>query len=197
MMESGREKLGRWLEAFSPTIEAEHQAKARMLRLLKETESPFSRNQFSPGHFTASAFVVSEDAKEIILIFHKKLQRWLQPGGHIEKSDPDIYASAMREASEELGLTKHDFSGDGQIFDLDIHPIPAHGSEAAHFHYDVRFLFRTKRQLLRHNQEVEEAIYWPIEKLNEIETDESVRRVFDKLWGRPSAINVASEEGIS
>ena len=51
--------------------------------------------------FTASVYIVREG--KVLLHFHKKLQKWLQPGGHIEL-DEDPNQAAIREAKEETGF---------------------------------------------------------------------------------------------
>lgn len=92
------------------------------------------------GHFTGSAWVVSRDGARVLLMHHRKLQRWLQPGGHAD-GDTDLARVALREAVEETGLNGLQLL-DGGIFDLDRHEIPARGDEPAHWHYDVRFVVR-------------------------------------------------------
>ncbi len=91
-----------------------------------------------PGHLTASAWIVDAARQRTLLTHHRKLDRWLQLGGHVD-GDPDLAASALREAREESGLTKLSFVS-GEIFDVDRHLIPARGGEPEHWHYDVRFL---------------------------------------------------------
>lgn len=95
------------------------------------------------GHITGSAWIVSPDRQQIVLIHHRKLDRWLQPGGHAD-GDPDVAAVALREAREETGLTSLRLVGnDGEgppIFDVDVHTIPARGDVPEHLHYDIRFL---------------------------------------------------------
>jgi 8-oxo-dGTP pyrophosphatase MutT (NUDIX family) len=113
------------------------------------------------GHVTGSAWVVSPDGARVLLVRHRKLAAWLQPGGHAD-GDPDPAAVALREAVEESGLAslRHfDWwsrawtlagvaGGAGgvhaqaapQPFDLDVHQIPVNGAVPAHLHYDVRYL---------------------------------------------------------
>jgi 8-oxo-dGTP pyrophosphatase MutT (NUDIX family) len=67
------------------------------------------------------------------------LNRWLQPGGHAD-GEENVLNVALREAQEETGLTHFKLLQD-DIFDLDIHPIPARGNFPDHLHYDIRFLF--------------------------------------------------------
>ena len=71
---------------------------ARMVELT-EREAACERSHFAPGHFTASAFVLSPDRRELILIHHKKLGIWVQPGGHVETSDEDLLSAARREVA--------------------------------------------------------------------------------------------------
>ncbi len=91
------------------------------------------------GHFTGSAFLVSADGRRTALMHHRKLDRWLQPGGHAD-GDRDLRRVALREAEEETGLTG--LTVEPAIFDLDRHWIPARPGEPGHWHYDVRFLVR-------------------------------------------------------
>lgn len=89
------------------------------------------------GHITGSAWVASGDGRRVLLTHHKKLNRWLQPGGHAD-GDTDIAWVALREVREETGLP--DLRIEADIFDLDRHWIPAYRDVPGHWHYDVRFV---------------------------------------------------------
>lgn len=112
----------------------------RMLDLLRTQPDCLVRTCFEPGHFTASALVVSADGERTLLNHHRFLDKWIQFGGHCD-GDADLPRVATREATEESGI-------DGLIlasrkpFDLDIHPIPENRAkgEPAHEHFDVRFV---------------------------------------------------------
>lgn len=85
-----------------------------------------------PTHVTASALVVAE--RGTVLHLHKRLNIWLQPGGHIEAGE-DPADGALREAAEETGLVvAHPASGP-RFFHLDVHPGPR-----GHTHLDLRYL---------------------------------------------------------
>jgi ADP-ribose pyrophosphatase YjhB (NUDIX family) len=92
-----------------------------------------------PGHFTGSAWLVSVDGARVLLMHHRKLDRWLQPGGHAD-GDIDLARVAWREAQEETGVI--DLRIEGGIFDIDRHRIPARANEPEHWHYDVRYVVR-------------------------------------------------------
>lgn len=93
-----------------------------------------------PAHVTGSTWVVNPDRTRVLMMHHKKLDQWFQPGGHAD-GDGDILAVALRETIEETGLDAsqvHLVSHD--VFDVDVHAIPAMRGEPAHEHIDVRFL---------------------------------------------------------
>src|SRR5690606_4276880 len=91
------------------------------------------------GHFTASAWLVDRTGSRTLLTHHRKLGRWLQPGGHAD-GDRDLARVALREAQEESGL--HGLRVEPAIFDLDRHWIPEHRGVPGHWHYDVRYVVR-------------------------------------------------------
>jgi 8-oxo-dGTP pyrophosphatase MutT (NUDIX family) len=117
---------------------AEEPFRQRMLELLDFTPECFERTAF-PAHFTGSALVVSADGARALLNHHRKLDRWLQFGGHCD-GDENVLRVAQREALEESGIAGL-IVASARPFDLDIHEIPAQRDEPAHFHYDVRYVF--------------------------------------------------------
>ena len=131
------------------------------------------------GHVTGSAWLVNEDDTSVLLTHHKKLDRWLQLGGHAD-GDSNILNVALREAEEESGLQDIELARPG-IFDIDIHPIPARKSEPEHFHYDVRFAFRaTGDQRFVVSDESNHLAWVPIVELSTVVSDHSMLRMADK-----------------
>jgi 8-oxo-dGTP pyrophosphatase MutT (NUDIX family) len=94
----------------------------------------------SPAHLTASALAVDDAGMAAALVLHRKVRRWLQPGGHCEAGDATLRDAALREATEETGLLGLTPIGDGPA-DLDRHPAPCRPGRGDQ-HFDVRFLFR-------------------------------------------------------
>ena len=109
----------------------------RILSLLTEHGAALADRTTMPGHLTGSALVVNNAGTHVLLLFHAKLQRWLQPGGHAD-GDHELAAVALREATEETGI-----KGLAVLLpavDVDIHRIPALGGMDSHLHLDLRFV---------------------------------------------------------
>ena len=155
---------------------------ARMVEL-SQSETACERWHFQPGHFTASAFVLSPDRRDLVLIHHKKLGIWVQPGGHVENTDPDLASAARREVLEEVGLAELEpfTQGGSPIFDVDIHAIPARKSDPAHEHFDVRFAFVSRTRTLVISEEVSDLRWVPLDQVQQMATDDSVMRAVKKL----------------
>ena len=134
-----RRPLLNLLAAYRPIDDADRAQCARIVKFVDETPACFERSN-AAGHVTGSAWVVDKDRARVLLTHHKKLGKWLQLGGHAD-GDADVPAVALREAQEESGLRDLRLLSKN-IFDLDVHPIPAHGADPAHFHYDIRFVFQ-------------------------------------------------------
>ena len=169
------------LSAYVPAAAREREFIARMQELTLQ-DAPFHRRSFAPGHFTASAFVLDPSRSCLLLILHKKLGLWLQPGGHFEPADDRAFAAARREVAEETGLGELSplLAGE-QLFDVDIHRIPARRDEHAHEHFDVRFAFVATSRALAENEEVVDARWVPLAEVPRVTSDESVLRAVRKL----------------
>lgn len=124
------------LDAYGRRWKNEAAAVSRFREFVLSHSRCFERG-LKVGHVTASAWLVNEAGTHVLLTHHRKLNRWLQLGGHAD-GDADVLRVAVREAKEESGLTNIVPLGGG-IFDIDIHGIPEHRDEPAHDHFDVRF----------------------------------------------------------
>lgn len=127
------------IDAFRPIDErAERGAQLTTALIRSRGVHAFARHP-ACDHVTASGFVLSLDRAQVLLMHHRKLDLWLQPGGHCD-GETDVQAVAAREVSEEIGSSLARLVS-RRIFDIDVHEIPARGHEPRHFHHDIRFLF--------------------------------------------------------
>ena len=174
------DQLSLLLERFTPQDEQETEHHARMLELCRVAADPCRRDHFVPGHFTASAFVLSPAQDALLLILHGKLQRWLQPGGHVEPGDADLLAAARREVLEEVGIAEIELLAPTPL-DLDVHDIPALRADPPHAHFDVRFLFRASSLEFRAGSDAKAARWVPLDQIDLEFSDRSVMRAVEKL----------------
>jgi len=132
------------------------------------------------GHITGSAWILSADHRHVLLTHHRKLDRWLQLGGHSD-GQRDPRRVALREAQEESGLARFRFLPEGSDplpLDLDVHPIPAFGDEPPHLHLDVRFLLVAETgQALRASAESNALRWFERARLAEFVDEESLLRL--------------------
>lgn len=129
------EGLGRWLAGL--VVDATARPALNRMRSFLAAHPDALHRSCRAGHFTGSAVVVDAAAERVLLLFHAKHRRWLQPGGHAD-GDANLAAVAWREATEETGIAG--LRIDPHPLDVDVHPIGARPGEPAHVHLDARFL---------------------------------------------------------
>ncbi len=146
-----------------------------LLRWQMAERHALDARQTMPGHVTTSAFVLSPDQAQVLLIDHVVIGRWLQPGGHYEPAAA-FHQSAQREAVEETGiagLALHSWHGGGDLpFAIDSHEVPGNPrrNEPPHIHHDLQYLFLADpaAPLLAQEEEVHAAAWKPVAALAEI-----------------------------
>lgn len=139
---------------------------------------PFDR-RIARGHLTASAFVLSPDGARVLLLHHRKLQRWLQPGGHAEAGETSGEDIALREAREETGITTLSIhAGAPRPVDVDVHAIPAHRSDPAHLHLDLRYVVIAPEDaaLVRSTEETNSLRWFEWDELGALGLDGGLQR---------------------
>jgi 8-oxo-dGTP pyrophosphatase MutT (NUDIX family) len=142
----------------------------------------FKRSHLA-GHITGSAWIVDPTGKKTLLTHHKKLGKWLQLGGHAD-GNSDVLGVALREATEESGLTRIE-PVSREIFDVDIHPIPARKNEPEHFHYDIRFAMQANGgEDFVVSPESRELAWVPVDQVEKWSKEESLLRMARKWRDR-------------
>lgn len=175
VLSSAVQTLARAFTDFGVLYPAQQGLAGEFVDLLGDAEDPFERARLA-GHFTASALVVSGDGTRTLLTHHRKLGRWLQPGGHAD-GDRDLAHVALRETEEETGLAG--VTVQPCIFDLDRHWIPEHQGVPGHWHYDVRYVVRAGADETFAVSEESHALAWvPLSEVADGEAyDASLRRM--------------------
>lgn len=170
------------LEAYRGRWPGEAAVVSSFLALLGDPLDPFARGRLA-GHFTASAWLVSADGTRALLTHHRKLDRWLQPGGHAD-GDRDLERVALKEAEEESGLRALRLQPG--LFDIDRHWIPEHKGVPAHWHYDARFVVRAGEDEAFVVSDESHALAWRgvAAIADDATADVSVRRMARKWLGR-------------
>lgn len=174
-------------------IEAGHLTQSRAF--ISAHPDNFWQRTTAAGHITASAFVVNTEHSHALMLHHAALDRWLQPGGHVDESDVEPIAAALRETLEETGVAAQPVVGStaaspvlSRLFDIDVHPIPArskHGlSEPAHLHYDFRYVLVAPTGAVKLSDESFAFRWVPITSLADGRVDSGITRMARKILGK-------------
>jgi 8-oxo-dGTP pyrophosphatase MutT (NUDIX family) len=166
------------LEQYQPWDATESAHQAAILELLRSNSAAFDRHAYQPGHITGSTWILAEETEQVALIFHRRINRWLQPGGHAEPGENNGVSTALREAAEELGLMID--PARASLFDLDVHRIPATATQPEHSHFDLRYLCRIEHQPLDSGSDAAAARWFTVAELEAIALDQSMKRMLDK-----------------
>lgn len=163
--------------------------KLRSLQKRLDVDELFNNRKSFTGHGTAGAIVLSPDRKKVLLVHHRFLDKWIQPGGHWDPEEPDPWTAARREAEEETGVSIGKLlapvPGCPHVpIDIDSHDIPANESknEPAHIHHDFRYVYIADNEQLRSEETEIHAVAWVPIRSNDkrlVEVMPSIRKLQD------------------
>ena len=182
--------LARYGSHFASEVEV-----VSRIRALVTTRPDCFERTCRPGHITASAWIVSPDGRQCLLTHHRRLNIWVQLGGHTD-GQCDVLQAALREAREESGIEHLDprtsdvgRAGDGPVLplDVDIHTIPARYDQSGavledeHEHHDIRFMMVADPTApLRVSSESHDVRWIATSELGRFTKEESVLRMLRK-----------------
>ncbi len=137
--------------------------------------------ELAHAHVTGSSWVVNPARTKVLMLHHRKLDEWFQPGGHAD-GDADILRVALRETTEESGLHAEQIQLlANNIFDVDIHTIHASEYAPRHEHIDIRFLVEIDDCLpIPGNDESHDVLWVPVESVTRFNNNRSTFRMLNK-----------------
>jgi 8-oxo-dGTP pyrophosphatase MutT (NUDIX family) len=178
-----RDDLLRLLAAHKALpLEAHERAMTEDTQRFVAAEPRCAERALAIGHLTGSAWIVDASRSRTLLTHHRKLEKWLQLGGHAD-GDLDLLAVALREAAEESGLTQlRPLSL--ALFDVDRHWIPPRRAESGHWHFDLRFLIEADpAEPLVVTDESHDLAWVEIARMSDYNSEESMLRMARKVLG--------------
>jgi 8-oxo-dGTP pyrophosphatase MutT (NUDIX family) len=172
------------VEEFDPGADGlARKSRELTLDLLRQTNAPFSRHQFTPGHVTCTALVLHPDEAKVLFMYHHRLHRWLLPGGHVEESDASLAAAAAREAGEE---TLVQIDGSSRLAGIDVHGIPpkriaSKEAEPFHLHHDLIWCFRALTEEIAATDEAPSVVWAEEADWDRLNVADSIRNSIHRL----------------
>jgi len=169
--------LANLLERYRTSWPEEEHVVQEFFELLQKEPDAFGRGT-KIGHVTGSAWVVDPSREFVLLTHHRKLGIWVQLGGHAD-GESDILSVAKKEAEEESGIVGM-MELTPEIFDIDIHRIPANSKEPEHAHYDVRFVLEAPYMEYSVSEESHDVAWIRISELSSVTSEHSMHRMASK-----------------
>lgn len=175
------------LRDFVPGCEQERRDREAMLRFLACHNDAFERTNLT-AHMTASAWVLSPDRRQVVMVYHNLYRSWSWTGGHAD-GDRDLLAVARREVTEETGLARLELLQTG-IFSLECLTVEGHEKRGqyvpSHLHLNVTYLLRALDRELRQKPDENSGVAWfaPDEALAASTEPWMVERIYRKLARR-------------
>ncbi|AFM04636.1 NTP pyrophosphohydrolase [Bernardetia litoralis DSM 6794] len=174
------------LENYQTSFSEEIEFQKQIIDFLIQNDD-FALRSNLIGQLTGSAWIVNRERTKVLLIHHKKLEKWLQIGGHIENTDQTIEETILREVKEESGIKNLNLLS-SSIYDIDIHTIPQKKEIAEHLHFDIRLIIEADENetLIPQNEEILNIKWYSINEVQNLakstlSINQSMKRMTDKM----------------
>lgn len=169
-----------WLTGYRARGRDEEADLARMRRLAETEADPWRRSL--PLHFTSSALIVDPAGGRVLLRWHRRLQMWLQVGGHGDPGESDPLAIAVREAEEESGLADLKPWPGATLRHVVVCHVPAGKGEPAHEHADLRYFLATGTPGAIRPEDEDSPLRWlTVDEARDLVGDNNLRVTLDRL----------------
>lgn len=176
-----KKELMQLVEQYHPVNDHEIACKKQVMEFIDHNDVFLGKGNLD-GHITGSAWIVNANRGKVLLTHHRKLDKWLQLGGHTDE-DEDVLSAAVREAQEESSLTSLRVVS-GEIFDIDVHRFPARENVKAHFHFDLRFLLEgDEKEKIQVSNESKDIRWISLKEIDIFTQEESIKRMARKTRG--------------
>lgn len=153
----------RLISTLEPRSQRERDAQADFASFFGADDGPLFRES-GPDHLTASCVAFDHSLEHTLLVFHRKGQFWVQPGGHIEEGDRSVAAAAVRELAEETGIEVA-VPAEVPAYDLDHHALSSSfGSCASHLDIGIAIVV-DREAAITVSHESEDVRWWPVNDL--------------------------------
>ena len=175
-----------------PCVDEKERADAQRIIKLAQRHPNITSPLCEVGHITGSAMIVHLTSRRVLLNHHRKFDRWMQFGGHMD-NDLEPHVTALREAREESGLMDLAFApltratGEGQgvgvrPFDVDVHVVPARNDRPEHLHLDMRYLLATEKpDTMQASDESNDIRWFTLDELRALDLEPGVWRMIRKI----------------
>ena len=164
---------------LSRTLDAHEESMVRAIITFTETHEDCFLRSCLVGHITGSAWITDPTGTKTLLTHHRKLDKWLQLGGHADGDHLPLEV-ALKEAREESGLTCIQVK-DTELFDVDSHRIPERKGVPEHWHHDLRFwLIADPQEPLVVSDESHDLAWVAVADVGRLNPEESMLRMVRK-----------------
>jgi 8-oxo-dGTP pyrophosphatase MutT (NUDIX family) len=166
------------VQQYAQQYPQEHAKLKQFTEFVNQYSDAFERTQ-TVGHITASAMLLSPESDQCLLMHHRKLDKWLQPGGHAD-GDKDTFRVAQKEVYEETGICQF-MKADAHVLDIDIHEIPARPQEPKHKHYDICYLMQSTCLEFVQNEESLQLKWVDLDEVLNFNNEPRYQRIMTKI----------------